>query len=228
MGEFDFLENMKDEEELLFKRCIRKLLDATFIIEDRDERLYQYLSVESNCYDVSAFLRKIGYDVVVEDKLKVAMLVQNEADLDTVGIKRSNLVVFDGKQVQMLLALWLLYLEKGGFSEEIYVTVGDVIDKCKVYGIEPAPTEFRAAFKLFKRFSLLAWDENDTKEDSKVKLYPSLQFCMDIPQLKQVMREYLPEGRFDPAETEAGEEGEDAEDADDAERDAEDFQEAFD
>lgn len=61
-----------------------------------------------------------------------------------------------------------------------------------------------------------------------MKLYPSLQFCMDIPQLKQVMREYLPEGRFDPAETEAGEEGEDAEDADDAERDAEDFQEAFD
>ena len=99
--------------------------------------------MESNCYDVSAFLRKIGYDVVVEDKLKVAMLVQNEADLDTVGIKRSNLVVFDGKQVQMLLALWLLYLEKVGFSEEIYVTVGDVIDKCKVYGIEPAPTEFR-------------------------------------------------------------------------------------
>ena len=121
MGEFDFLENMKDEEELLFKRCIRKLLDATFIIEDRDERLYQYLSVESNCYDVSAFLRKIGYDVVVEDKLKVAMLVQNEADLDTVGIKRSNLVVFDGKQVQMLLALWLLYLEMVGFSEEIYM-----------------------------------------------------------------------------------------------------------
>ena len=119
--EFDFLENMKDEEELLFKRCIRKLLDATFIIEDRDERLYQYLSVESNCYDVSAFLRKIGYDVVVEDKLKVAMLVQNEADLDTVGIKRSNLVVFDGKQVQMLLALWLLYLEMVGFSEEIYM-----------------------------------------------------------------------------------------------------------
>ena len=88
MGEFDFLENMKDEEELLFKRCIRKLLDATFIIEDRDERLYQYLSVESNCYDVSAFLRKIGYDVVVEDKLKVAMLVQNEADLEKSFINR--------------------------------------------------------------------------------------------------------------------------------------------
>lgn len=222
MGEFDFLERMKDEEELLFKRCIRRLLDATFIIEDRDERLYQYLSVESNCYDVSAFLRKIGYDVIVEDKLKVAMLIQNETDLDTVGIKRSNLVTFDGKQVQMLLALWLLYIEKVGFSEEIYVTVGDVIDKCKAYGMELAPTEFRAALKLFKRFSLLSYDENDTEENGKIKLYPSLQFCMDKAQLEQVMREYLPEDRFDPAETEANEEGEGAE------RDSEDFQEAFD
>lgn len=222
MGEFDFLERMKDEEELLFKRCIRKLLDATFIIEDRDERLYQYLSVESNCYDVSAFLRKIGYDVIVEDKLKVAMLVQNEADLDTVGIKRSNLVSFDGKQVQVLLTLWLLYLEKVGFSEEIYVTVGDVIDKCKMYGMELAPNEFRTALKLFKRFSLVFYDENDTGENSKVRLYPSLQFCMDVSQLEQVMREYLPEDQFDPAETEASEEGEGAE------RDSEDFQEAFD
>lgn len=208
MGEFDFLDRMKDEEEVLFKRCIRRLLDVTFIIEDRDEKLYQYISVESNYYDVSTFLRKIGYDVIVEDKLKVAMLVQNEADLDTVGIKRSNLVSFDGKQIQMLLALWLLYLEKVGFSEEIYVTIGDVVDKCKVYGMELAPSEFKAAFKVFKRFSLISYDENETGEDSKVKLYPSLQFCMDIPQLKQVMREYLPEGQFDLEEAESEEAGE--------------------
>lgn len=205
MGEFEFLDRMKDEEEILFKRCIRRLLDATFIIEDKDEKLYQYISVESNYYDVSVFLRKIGYDVIVEDKLKVAMLVQNEADLDTVGIKRSNLVSFDGKQVQMLLVLWLLYLEKVGFSEEIYVTVGDVIDKCKVYGMELAPSEFRAAFKIFKRFSLISYDENETGENSRVKLYPSLQFCMDIPQLKQVMREYLPEDKFDLTDTETEE-----------------------
>lgn len=208
MGEFDFLERMKDEEELLFKRCIRRLLDATFIIEDRDERLYQYISVESNYYDISAFLRKIGYDVIVEDKLKVAMLVQSETDLDTVGIKRSNLVSFDGKQVQMLLILWLLYLEKVGFSEEIYVTVGDVIDKCKVYGMELSPSEFRAAFKIFKRFSLIFYDENEMGENSRVKLYPSLQFCMDIPQLKQVMREYLPEDQFDLKEMETDEDRE--------------------
>lgn len=204
MGEFGFLERMKDEEAALFKRCIRKLLDTTFIIEERDEKLYQHISIESNQYDISAFLRMIGYDVIVEDKLRVAMLVQNETDLDTVGIKRSNLVKFDQTQVQMLLVLWLLYLEKVGFSEEIYVTVGDIIDKLKVYGANLSPAEFKAAFKIFKRFSLISFDDNDSEEDSKVKLYPSLQFCMDIGQLKKVMAEYLPKDQFDLSDQENG------------------------
>lgn len=204
MGEFGFLERMKDEEATLFKRCIRKLLDTTFIIEERDEKLYQHISIESNQYDISAFLRMIGYDVIVEDKLRVAMLVQNETDLDTVGIKRSNLVKFDQTQVQMLLVLWLLYLEKVGFSEEIYVTVGDIIDKLKVYGANLSPAEFKAAFKIFKRFSLISFDDNDSEEDSKVKLYPSLQFCMDIGQLKKVMAEYLPKDQFDLSDQENG------------------------
>lgn len=204
MGEFGFLERMKEEEATLFKRCIRKLLDTTFIIEERDEKLYQYISIESNQYDISAFLRMIGYDVIMEDKLRVAMLVQNETDLDTVGIKRSNLVRFDQTQVHMLLVLWLLYLEKVGFSEEIYVTVGDIIDKLKVYGANLSPAEFKAAFKIFKRFSLISFDENDSEEDSKVKLYPSLQFCMDIGQLKKVMAEYLPKDQFDLSDQENG------------------------
>lgn len=197
MSEYDFLGRLKDEEALLFKRCIRKLLDSTFIIEDKDEKLYQYISTESNHYDISAYLRLIGYDVIVEDKLRVAMLIQNEEDTDTVGIKRSNLKWFDTKQIQMLVVLWLLYLEKVGFSEEIFVTVGDVIDKLKVYEINMTPSEFKNAFRIFKRFSLINYNESDMEEESKVKLYPSLQFCMDMEQFKQVLAEHLPKDKFD-------------------------------
>lgn len=197
MSEFDFLSCLKDEEAVLFKKCVRRLLDTTFIIEDRDEKLYQYISIESNQYDISAYLRVIGYDIIVEDRQKVAMLIQNELDNDTVGIKRSNLVSFDSKQIQVLLILWLLYLEKVGFTEEIYVTIGDIIDKLKLYGIELVPTEFKNALKIFKRFSLIFYNENEAAENSKVKLYPSIQFCMDIKQIKQVMSEYLPKDKFD-------------------------------
>lgn len=205
MGEFEFLEKMQDEEALLFKRSIRKLLDGTFILEERDEKLYQYVSNPSNHYDISAYLRMIGYDLLVEDKLKVAMLVQNETDLETVGVRRANLVNFDGKQTQMLLVLWLLYLEKVGFSEAIYVTVGEIVDKLKVYGVDLRPSEFKMAFRIFKRFSLISYDENENGEDSKVRLYPSLQFCMDLEQLKQVMKEYLPKDQFEWSDEESDE-----------------------
>lgn len=204
MSEYDFLGRLKDEEAALFKRCIRRLLDGTFIIEDRDEKLYQYISIESNHFDISAYLRVIGYDVIVEDKLRVAMLIQNEEDVETVGIKRSNLKFFDTKQIQMLLVLWLLYLEKVGFSEEIYATVGEVIDKLKVYGVELVPSEFKNAFRIFKRFSLIHFNENEMQEESKVKLYPSLQFCMDIEQFKRVLAEYLPEDKFELSKEDTG------------------------
>lgn len=202
MSDYDFLGRLKDEEAVLFKRCVRKLLDGTFIIEDRDEKLYQYISIESNHYDISAYLRVIGYDVIVEEKLRVAMLIQNEEDTETVGIKRSNLMRFDMKQIQMLVVLWLLYLEKVGFSEEIYATIGEVIDKLKVYGVDLTPSEFKNAFRIFKRFSLIYFSENEMQEESKVKLYPSLQFCMDIGQLKQVLAEYLPKDQFELTEEE--------------------------
>lgn len=202
MGSYDFLDKLKDDEELLFKRSIRKLLDTTFIIEDKDEKLYQYISIESNHYDISSYLRLIGYDVIVEDKLKIAMLIQSEDDLETTGLRKSNLVRFDQKQVQVLMALWLLYLERVGFSEGVFATVGDIIDKLKVYGIELTPGELKNAFRIFKRFSLIGFSDNDTSEDSKVKLYPSLTFCMDISQLKQVLAEYLPEDKFDFTEAE--------------------------
>ncbi|HPF29403.1 MAG TPA: DUF4194 domain-containing protein, partial [Lachnospiraceae bacterium] len=111
-------------------------------------------------------------------------------DVDTVGLKRVNLYRFDQKQIRLLLALWLLFLERMGYAEPVYVTVGDIVDKCKIYQITLAPAEFKNAYRIFKRFSLIDFDDEITTEDGTVRLYPSLQFCMDIGQLKQVMEEY--------------------------------------
>ena len=86
MEDFRFMSKMSDEDAYLFKRCIRKLLDVTFIVADKDEKLYDYISSESNQYDVNTYLHAIGYQVIVEDRMKVAMLHQNDPDVDTVGL----------------------------------------------------------------------------------------------------------------------------------------------
>ena len=47
------------------------------------------------------------------------------------------------------------------------------------------------AFRLFKKYSLINYDENEDGEDMLIQLYPSLQFGWDIPQFEAVVREYV-------------------------------------
>lgn len=210
MSDFSFMKKMSDEDAYLFKRSIRKLLDATFIVSDKDEKLYDYISSESNQYDVNTYLAAIGYKVVVEERMKVAMLQQSDEDLETVGLKRINLFRFDPKQIKLLLVLWLLFLERMGYADTVHVTVGDIIDKCKIYQINMSPADFKNSYRIFKRFSLIDYSDDITTEDGKVRLYPSLQFCMDIGQLKQVMAEYTADEEDAVSEAEANLESEDA------------------
>lgn len=215
MSDFSFMDKMKDEDAYLFKRCIRRLLDSTFIVADRDERLYEFISAEGNQYDINVYLGAIGYKVVVEDRMKVAMLQQADEDVDTVGLKRISLYRFNQKEIRLLLVVWMLFLERMGYTEPVFVTVGDIMDKCALYQIALTPAEIRGAYRVFKRFSLIDYNDDDiTKEDGVIRLYPSLQFCMDIGQLKQVVADYVPDlsgEEADPGEGENPEDGTGAE-----------------
>lgn len=182
---------VKEENGLLFKKCIRKLLESTFILQERDGKLYDFVSRESNRQDISEYLRIIGFDLLVDDKAGVAMLIASEADMETVGLKRVNVVTFTNLQYHLLLVLWKVYLENLGCNEGNFVTKGDLIDKIRNYGVIVVRTELNAAFKIFKKYSLINYSEEEEGEDMKIQLYPSLQFGWDLPQFKTVAGEYL-------------------------------------
>ena len=191
MSDISLQITVKEENGTLFKRCIRKLLEATFILRDKDEKLYAFVSRESNRQDISEYLRMIGFDILVDEKTGVSMLIVSEEDEETVGLKRANVITFSNVQYHLLLVLWKVYLENLGYNEGNFVGKGDLIDKIKSYGIVVLKQELNAAFKLFKKYSLINYDENEDGEDVKRQLYPSLQFGWDIPQFQTVAREYL-------------------------------------
>lgn len=191
MAYYDFLEKLRDEELIKFKRCIRKLLDSTFIVADKDPMLYDYLSYSSNRMDISSYLKIIGYDIVVDDELKYAMLIQNEADTDVVGLKRINQVNFSNNEILTLLVLWMLFLEKFGKAEQTYIEFGDIVDMQKQYSIIMSPNELRNALRTFKRFSLINFNESEIQSNTVVTLYPTLQFAMDKKQFSIVVKEML-------------------------------------
>ena len=191
MSDINLQITIKEENGNLFKRCVRKLLESTFILRDKDEKLYSFVSRESNRQDISEYLRMIGFDILVDDKTGVSMLIVSEEDEETVGLKRANVITFSTLQYHFLLVLWKVYLENLGFNEGNFVTKGDLIDKIKSYGVVPLKQELNGAFKLFKKYSLINFDEDEDGEDMKIQLYPSLQFGWDIPQFQTVAKEYL-------------------------------------
>ena len=193
MSDISLQMTIKEENNHLFKRCVRKLLESTFILREKDEKFYQFVSRESNRQDISEYLRMFGFDVVVDDKMGVCMLTASEEDADTVGLKRANVVTFSTLQYHLLLVLWKVYLENLGYSEGNFVTKGDLIDKITSYGIVPTRAELNAAFRLFKKYSLINYSEHEDGEDMKIQLYPSLQFGWDLPQFQTVAEEYLKE-----------------------------------
>ena len=185
--------SIKEENGILFKRCIRKLLSSTFILRDKDEKLYAFAARESNRQDISEYLRMIGFDVMVEDKSGVCMLCMSEEDEETVGLKRANVVSFTTVQYHLLLVLWKIYLENLGYSEGNFITKGDLIDKILSYGDIASKQELSAALKLFKKYSLINFSDHEEGEDMLIQLYPSLQFGWDIPQFETVVNEYVKE-----------------------------------
>ena len=124
-----------------------------------------------------------------------------DKDEETVGLKRANVITFNTLQYHLLLVLWEVYLENLGYEEGNFVTKGDLIDKIKSYGVYPVSTDLKAAFKLFKKYSLIDFNENEAGEEAKIQLYPSLQFGWDIPQLRTVAEEYMKTSSQDEEET---------------------------
>jgi len=197
MGDIKLNISIKEENNLLFKRCVRKLLDSTFIVGDKDEKLYSYISRESNRQDISDYLRMIALDVIVDNTVRIAMLKAHESDEEAVGLKRANIVTFTTEQYHLLLVLWEVYLENLGYNEENAVMRGDLIDKLKAYELDMDSRKLSAAMEIFKKYNLIDYDSNDKTEDAIITLYPSLQFGWDIAQFKTVSAEYMKSGQAD-------------------------------
>jgi hypothetical protein len=205
---------VKEENNILFKRCIRKLLDSTFIVGDKDDKLYAFISRESNRQDVSDYLRMVGFDVLVDTNVRIAMLKPHDADEETAGLKRANVVTFTTEQYHLLLVLWEVYLENLGYSDENVVMRGDFIDKVKAYEVDMDSKKLSAAMKIFKKYDLVDYDPKDKSEDAIITLYPSLQFGWDVAQFQTVSAEYMKNNQIeDDLEEQNSDSDEDEEDA---------------
>ena len=70
--------NIPETESLMFKKALRHLFNSTFVLREKEEKLYRFIARESNRFEISQYLQVIGYDILVEEKAGVAMLTLSE------------------------------------------------------------------------------------------------------------------------------------------------------
>ena len=74
-------DDLTSSEQLLFKKCCRRLLKETFIVRDMDEdNRKMFFFVKSNEGLFSDYLNLIGFDIIVKDN-GVVMLQNDSSDV---------------------------------------------------------------------------------------------------------------------------------------------------
>lgn len=210
-----------ETDAVMFKKAVRHLLDSTFILKEREEKLYRFLARASIREEVSQYLQAIGFNITIDEKAGVAMLTISTQDEDTEGIRRSNIIQFSQVQYHLLLVLWQAYLETLGGEGGTYLEMSSLVDRVRGAGITVGGTEFMSALRLFKKHMFIQYNEDERGENMKIRLYPSLQFGWDLPQFKEVADGYLSgsaigtQGGQNADDTEEAEEGEDDPDEED-------------
>ena len=172
-------DDLTSSEQLLFKKCCRRLLKETFIVRDMDEdNRKMFFFVTKNEQFFSDYLNLMGFDIVVKDS-GVVMLQNNSTD---VVINKQK---FNKFQSIILCCLWTLYMDKihsGSLSKLITTTFPELnaeLEKFDFKGAFDIKSNLKNALQLFNSYNLISVNWNVPDNERVIVLYPSIQFAMD-------------------------------------------------
>ena len=172
-------DDLASSEQLMFKKCCRRLLKETFIVRDKDEdNRKMFFFVSKNEEFFSNYLKYIGFDIVVMNNGVV--MLQN-ASSDVLICKQK----FNKFQSIILCCLWTLYMDKihsGSLSKLISVSFPELnaeLEKYDFKGAFDVKSNLKIALQLFARYNLINVNWNIPDNERVIALYPSIQFAMD-------------------------------------------------
>lgn len=186
----EYWEDFTSSERDLFQKSCRRLLKNTFIVCDKDvenKNVYYFISKRAEVF--SLYFSYIGFDIVLDRENKVVML-RNCADVGENGKIQANRVTLKKVESIILCCLWTLYVDRirsGSLSQTIWVTIIDLKFVLEKYNTKESidKSTMSNALTLFSRFNLIEVHGKVGEEDCRIRLYPSLQFAMDIEEFRR-------------------------------------------
>jgi len=176
-------------EKEMFQKSCRRLLKTTFIVRDRDEenkKAYYFISKKPEPF--SLYFDYIGFDIMIDRENGVIML-RNCADIGENGKIQVNRFRLKKVESIVLCCLWTLYIDRvhsGSLSPSILVSVADLQFELEKYGVKEQidKSTMTNILTLFSRFSLVDINGKIGDADCLIRLYPSLQFALDLEEFQ--------------------------------------------
>ena len=185
-----YLEQYTSSEKEMFQRTCRRLLKQTFIVRDKSEeskRLYYFVS--KNPAPFSEYFQCIGFDIVVDRNNGVIMLRNYAEEAETAKIQSNRLQLKKDESI-VLCCLWIIYvdnLKEGNLTRPILTSVTDLRFELEKFGIrdEVGKASLKRALDLFSRYQLVEVNGKVGDVECLIRLYPSLEFAMDMEEFKK-------------------------------------------
>ena len=182
-------------EKELFQRVNRKLLKSTFIVKEKDDdskKLYTFAA--KNEEPISTYLGYMGFDIIVDRDNGVAMLVNSGASSDSGKIQANRLKLRKAETV-VLCCLWTVYVDRirrGNLSKGIVISLLDLKQELEKFGFREdfdGKTLMADILKLFAKYNLVEVSGKLGEPDCSIKIYPSIQFALDIIEFQKFVEE---------------------------------------
>ena len=174
-------------EKGIFQKVCRVLLKQTFIVCDRSEEYRKlYFFARKHQEMITEYFSYMGYEVVVDQDNKVAML-RNRRN-DSVTVNRLRLRKYESI---VLCCLWTIYVDQireGNLARPIMITVFDLRQTMEKYGVKEemeGKGMLKDTLELFARYQLISVSGELGSPECQIRLFASLQFALDTEEFKR-------------------------------------------
>ena len=178
------------EREMTFAKSIRTLLAKTFVVREKNEKVYNFCRNEANKIEINMYLEKIGYYIHVDSVLGVVQL-KNTTELENeMGMRSDNLYSFNALE-QLYLMLFRQYYDEHPYEHPVVISRTAFLEQVLSYAPNEKKTTYTNTLRKLKYFNIISYSESKrTVDDFNITILPSIVFAIDEKRLESLLEEF--------------------------------------
>ncbi len=190
MNDIDVHITAVGEDAQMLTKCVRYLLNYTFLLKEKEEKLYSFAARPENRKKLDDYFSIAGYRFFMDQNAKICGIQPDDEIGEDAGVKMLSQVHFQKDRYYIILVLWNAYMEKPFQESGVCITMAELIDALDSFGIERKTGTLHSTLEELKKYNLISFQKPYT-DNTEIRLYPSLMFGYNKEEFQTIADEIL-------------------------------------